>query len=474
MAGTGKTCIALTLCQKLRNEPAILLGGTFFCSRIVDAPARAAVENIIPTLAVLLARAAPECGERLVAELKSYSDVAKMTIPVQGENLFVKPLEAWDHRDRQIVFVIDALDECRDKDQLVQLLEAMATFASRAGPVRFIVTARPDPRIRVVRMENIALCSQIELYALDQKEVAADIRLVLHETFKKAPNRTFYTDDDLDALTERAGGLFIFASVAAEYICETNSPDRLNIVKKKAFIDHLAAKRLEKMYEVVLEEAFGPVRSGPHELDGPCKIISAILASRESLSVSTLTKLLDVSKDQVQGALDRLHAVMFIPKHGEEGAPHFLHTTFVDFVAARAKMQLIQINELSGHIVLAKACLRLFTKDLHFDMSQNLSPRDDCWPTKGVKVSRWLYYACQHWVYHAYGERTLTTGISDDLINLALRSTFLFWLEVFSILKRVDLVLKQLNHATARTVRGGVGEFDTNPDAAAAQSYRSR
>jgi len=33
MAGTGKTAIAVSLCQMLRMDPSVVLGGGFFCSR---------------------------------------------------------------------------------------------------------------------------------------------------------------------------------------------------------------------------------------------------------------------------------------------------------------------------------------------------------------------------------------------------------------------------------------------------------
>ena len=65
MAGTGKTTIALTLCEKLVGEPAVILGGTFFCSRSAGVIDRTDAQRIVPTLAMLLARQVPDYARAL-------------------------------------------------------------------------------------------------------------------------------------------------------------------------------------------------------------------------------------------------------------------------------------------------------------------------------------------------------------------------------------------------------------------------
>jgi len=114
MAGTGKTSIALTLCRRLAEVHVVLLGGTFFCSRSAGSIDRTDARRIIPTLAILLARQLRLYAQALAAELKKDPDLGSKVAGLQVQGLLTKLLESVGSLDKQIVFVIDALDECSD------------------------------------------------------------------------------------------------------------------------------------------------------------------------------------------------------------------------------------------------------------------------------------------------------------------------------------------------------------------------
>ena len=218
MANSGKTSIALTLCQRLRNDPAVIFGGAFFCSCVANGPARMVVENIVPTLACLLVHTVPECARPLAGELED-AGLVHMSIQAQVEGLLAKPLESLQSFDRPLVFIIDALDQCSGRKQIVELLEAIVQFKVPA-PVKFLVTTRPDLQIRML---NPSRCSRIELHALDQKEDTADIQPLLRENSAAWSNSARYTDADLHEFAKPADGRMVSAGVAPKCLPEVRS-----------------------------------------------------------------------------------------------------------------------------------------------------------------------------------------------------------------------------------------------------------
>jgi len=222
MANSGKTSIALTLCQRLRNDPTVLFGGAFFCSCVANGPARMVVENIVPTLACLLVHTVPECARPLAAELEKDAGLVHMSIQGQVEGLLANPLESLQSLDRPLVFIIDALDQCSGRKQIVELLEAIVQFKVTM-PVKFLVTTRPDSHIRKVCMSNPSLCSRIELHAHDPKEDIADIQPLLQENSRAWSNSARYTDANLHELAEPADGRMIYAGVTSKCLPEVRS-----------------------------------------------------------------------------------------------------------------------------------------------------------------------------------------------------------------------------------------------------------
>jgi len=130
MAGTGKTSIAVTLSRMLQKEPAVVMGGGFFCSRSAGYIARTDVRRILPTLAGLLAGKSPEFARTLAVELEKDPRVGHKPVADQIGPLLQKPIAALSGMTIPLVFVIDALDECHDQTELAQLIKDIAEFES--------------------------------------------------------------------------------------------------------------------------------------------------------------------------------------------------------------------------------------------------------------------------------------------------------------------------------------------------------
>jgi hypothetical protein len=143
MAGTGKTTIAYTLCEK--PNAAHQLGASFFCSR--SFPDCRDARRIVPTIAYQLARFSHPLPEALCQVLAIESDASAYNILEQFEKLLRNPLlEVKQTFPDEVVVVIDALDECADAKSVKPLLDMLFRYITDR-PIKFFVTCRPEPSV---------------------------------------------------------------------------------------------------------------------------------------------------------------------------------------------------------------------------------------------------------------------------------------------------------------------------------------
>jgi hypothetical protein len=93
-------------------------------------------------------------------------------------------------------------------------------------------------------------------------------------------------------------------------------------------------KKLDEIYLTILTDSIsGEYDEGEEEeLCGIFKqIIGSIVTTFEALFAGALTKLLEISKEEVHQTLHDLHSVLKIPKDSEEPI-HLLHPSFRDLL----------------------------------------------------------------------------------------------------------------------------------------------
>jgi len=456
MTGTGKTSIAWSICERVRAENTLCLGGSFFCSRSKGSAAQRDVRCVIPTVAQMLARQSDEFAAALAAELMEEPDLAYKQVNVQVERLLRKPLAALSPSPQSVVFVVDALDECGDQPTTTtssynsethtavgEMLEALIDFSRSSAnvPVRFIVTSRLETHIRETSITDVKVTSALHIHTIDKRRVTNDIHLYISETFSKASaTEPWFTDSDIEILAALADGLFIFAATATKYILgggrglrEKRLNDLVSLLQAKpgGFTVH----PLDLMYSLILMEASRSDMVKPNELQQILKVVAAILSTRMALSINALSMLLDLSPEDIRGCLDRLHAVVYLPEDNHDASLRTLHASFDDYLFTRAAPE-IRIPATLGHNELAHGCLRRMAQhDLDFNISRTPSSYEPNPQTDPDWISLSLRYACLHWAHHIQSAAVQPT--LDEAVNTIFRPKFLFWLEVLSVLGEV-------------------------------------
>ncbi|KAH7339348.1 hypothetical protein B0J17DRAFT_357881 [Rhizoctonia solani] len=182
MAGTGKTTISYSLCKQLQDSGR--LAASFFCTRVL--PECRHAERIIPSIAYQFARFSRPFRFALSTVLMTDPDAHARLPSLQFETLIVKPLlnirekstsptnppgksidlenpsaqnkppegsSVTDTLPENLVVVIDALDECQNKEVTRQVLKLLLS-KPQSLPVKFVVSSRPEPEIREPMIEQ--------------------------------------------------------------------------------------------------------------------------------------------------------------------------------------------------------------------------------------------------------------------------------------------------------------------------------
>jgi len=438
LAGTGKTSIAITLCRMLQADPGVLLGGAFFCSRIANVSEQMDARCILPTLAVALAEQWPSFAAALAQMLNTDSRAALKPIGLQIASLIQQPMTGITAPYCPIVFVIDALDECNDENEVKRLLQAISTSGCCAT-VKFILTSRPETHIHASPISSTNNNSILRLHTIDTAEVTEDIRLYINDAFSWQPlDESWHTESEVAVLATRAEGLFIFASTIVSYILDSGSPARrrtrlqniLSAVNTTAAIGPLDA-----MYELVLNRAASPHRTDTDEIEEMKVVLACILVTNAPLSVRALAELLNCPIANLHESLRRLHAVIHVPDDHDQPGLRTLHASFGDYLLERAADR-IRISRSKGDEALARGCLHIMQQRLHFNVSQSRSSYEPNLPTTLDNISLSLMYACTQWVHHVLKLSPAVTF--DSEICEIFWPRFLFWLEVMSVLGQVQ------------------------------------
>ncbi|KAJ7430063.1 hypothetical protein B0H11DRAFT_1839265, partial [Mycena galericulata] len=448
MAGTGKSAIARSFCRMLREDKQ--LGGSFFCLR-GDAN-RANTKHILTTLAVHLASQDPAYKWALLAALDR-GITWNANLQIQVENLLEKPLRiAQGSGPSALVLVIDALDELEDEDTTKDLLRRLIAAVPNLS-IKLFVTSRPERHIRPQFANPADFRRVLRLHDIEDNIVTADISLYLTTRLAsiRAENSsilppTWASHADVEALTRRAGRLFIYASTAVKYIGENPRARLRTLISIKVDTKGPLTKPLDDLYRHILSDAVDMDRHESEEIALTKQILAAILTVGQPVSVATLSGLLGVPAWEVRAMLDRLHAVIHVPAGDNNSVLSTFHASFGDFLTTMGRTSdEMLINPPAAHAALFSDCIRIMDSELHFNVSNcptSYFPNRD----HKLTIPALLQYVCLYWPHHI-AAASFTLSQLDSLQDVFMPK-LLFWVEVLSAINKAsaasNLVMKAL------------------------------
>jgi hypothetical protein len=366
------------------------------------------------------------------------------------DKLIVQPLR---ESGVSTVVVIDALDECRDKEPASAILSVLGRLVSKVPKVKFFLTGRPEPRIREgFRLPLLAEATDIFLlHDVKPSLVNKDIRLYFEQSFCDLALRrqgldNWPTEEQLDFLCERAAGLFVYAVATVKFIGGQNSNPRKRLdillrmpksTAQEGKIKFNENTTLDSLYTSILKEAFSD--DDPEDDPKVRSVLGAVVLAANPLSPSNIATLLGFDNEDVTPFLSSVHSLLILQEDANHPVRPF-HKSFPDFITdpTRCINQRFHIFPPNHHLQLLIGCLGLMDRELERNMCKLPeatinSEVGDLQYRAEQHISTALQYACKSWHKHFTGDMVHQPKFTSALCRF-LEKKFLFWLEVLSVL----------------------------------------
>ncbi|KAK1228252.1 hypothetical protein PQX77_008707 [Marasmius sp. AFHP31] len=243
-AGVGKSAIAQTICENLREKSQ--LAASFFFSR--NDSSRSTLDPFIPTVAYQLATSPPLRKAGLSSPLddvarQSPNGVEGMNFKEQFQSLVFQPcvqINARKWKTLPKLVVIDGLDECmgsigvnptgpaQAQETLLSIIHK-ATSAESPLPLQFMIFSRPEPKIRDF-FQNIPVSHKSVDMRNFRAQADSDVRKYLQKKFADLPDSQpellmvgrWPGEQAVERLVFKADGHFIYVVTAMKYITADN------------------------------------------------------------------------------------------------------------------------------------------------------------------------------------------------------------------------------------------------------------
>ena len=382
-AGMGKSVISAVICKRMQE--AGRLSGGHFCQ--YNSVRYCKPQLMIQSLACHLSHALPGYKQALVEQLSRNlgTDFNNMGVEELFALLFKEPLSAVGDPGRNMLMVIDGLDESEYQGRN-ELLDVIASqFCTLPIWIRFLVTTRPALNIA----EKLKHLKPLELKAND-KENLEDVRvfcLKRLEHMVKPAN----VDEFVERVVLKSEGLMLYthflilsitenASIFHEEDLVGSSPLGISSI----YHSYFKRLELELLKELdIKEEQF-------------LNLLSAITTSREPLPVGFVSKVLvpstnsPLTRRKVLRALNSVSALLPV----RDDCVHVIHKSVQDWltdVSSYGEHEFI-VDENEGHRILAALCT---------DELENLKLKG----VRNIQFSATERYAVYHAAHHMLHER---------------------------------------------------------------------
>ena len=478
LAGIGKSTVARTVAQEMHRRG--LLGASFFFSRSEDD--RKSAKLLFGTIAFQLSQYSQEIALRIGEALGQKPDASGKQLQDQLRDLIIQPLQSCEKASKStILILIDALDEC-DSQDAERLLSLFLREIHKVPNLKIFFTTRSERHILnlLLRYKSHQL---YRLHDIESSVVEGDVRrYLLHELSSQAveaalpelePPPWTPSSSELNTLINAADKLFIIASTSIKFLLDDircNPKAQMRDLMKaitagKTGITPL--NTLDGVYSQILSIAI-PSNSFPDILSRFHSVVGTIVLLRDPLPVRPLAILLQTDTNDVKGALVHLQSIIFLTE--PEDTPRIYHKSFPDFITNAKRCShdpRFHVSIVAQHAYIARNCFRVMDEQLCANICGLKFPEkyldnNEIQHLLSDRISRELQYACLHWATHLFSAEK-----DDDLFARLEKFSFthlLHWLEVLSLIGRLEVGYIALDHAKRFAVGGFTRTHQTVSD----------
>ncbi|CAE6498821.1 unnamed protein product [Rhizoctonia solani] len=444
-AGMGKTSIAASICQRLDGMQA--LACSFFCRR--DDPNYRNPLRLINNLVHEFANRCPPYAKEVASAIRANRTICIAHFGIRYEGLVLGPLKRLKSLSppTPLVVVVDALDECGDYESRGKVLRVLYDISQLAPWLKVIFTARPDSHLLEVFRNH---CPREPIVHLQTYDASDDIHTYVQAHLGALSTKEQWPDTSIGQLCEMSQGVFLWAALATKYIKRSTIPalSRLQQIlgnHKSPVTDHF-----DELYTTALNSAMNDHNADTKQ--AYTHSIGSILATLEcaSIPIPDLQYLLVAEGRIGEGTLERVvTAVAPLFLTIDDQCVRLYHSSFKDFIADPTRSRDFHIKLQQYNSDLTKACLTVMQRDLQFNIcgleTSHLLNNEvpDLRRRIRSRVGTALKYACVHWIdyFVAFPNQSLIEALKCFFNG----PQFIYWIEIFSLLGRLDVASSSLS-----------------------------
>ena len=377
-AGMGKSVISAVICKRMQK--AGRLSGSHFCQHN-----NARYRNpqlMLQSLACHLCHALTEYKQALVKQLSRNlgKDLNIMGVEELFALLFKEPLSTVADPGKNMLMVIDGLDESEFQERN-ELLDVIANhFCKLPCWIRFLCTTRPERNIA----EALKLLKPFQLEPTEEENVQ-DIKLFLEKRIQYIM-RQYNNEAIVKKLVEKSEGLMLYAYFLLSFIEKNVS------VLDKGDLDGSLPSAISSVYHSYFKRLENELikELGVKE-ENFLNLLCAVTASREPLPVGFVSKVLVPSANSPVARRKVLKAIgsgsSLLPVR--DGCLHVIHKSVKDWLTDTSCYgeHDFTVDEKEGQRILASLCS---------DELDNLKQRG----VQDTELSSTVKYALSHGVRH--------------------------------------------------------------------------
>ena len=416
---TGKSALARSIADILTNSGLVVM--SYFISRSI--PQSRKTERLVHTLAYQLAKYDAVICERLLATFTSDPGLLQHSVDDQVQRLLLDPLiSAHGTMSSPPMIIIDGLDEAEDAQTLLsEVIEPLAlALVSLSRRTKLIVSSREFNALRIARSRG-RLEGAVDvkwLHKINETTVRIDMRMFIADGLGRLAERadlgpTWPEAAQIDALTDRAGSLFIYATTVLQFLAEEQYSPKIRLEQLLSSNRQLAISangspfaKLDELYHEVLLSFVGATRLSPEsDLTKRLRmVLAAVVYSTEPMSTRMLSSILSIHLADLEPIIRGLAAIWVIPQDRDD-LLLVHHQSFSEFIsdATRCTEACFCVTPIVAHQILATACLLKMAQGLRRDLCNLIEPGAPlpCFETYSLgiieeSVEPALRYACLH------------------------------------------------------------------------------
>lgn len=436
VAGSGKSSIANTVGEICHRQNRLGSSFVFIANRADRQP-----HHLLSTIARDLADFDPLWKCSLSIVIKNRSLRTTESIPDQFRYFLLEPAKQLSLVG-PVTIVVDALDESGDKKSRAELLSIFSSKISELPPnFRILITSRPEPDIQAALFNNPHIICQ---YMEDIDNTHQDIAI-----FVRGQLSTFTSTDFEFAkpqLAEKSDGLFQWAATACRFITDDDSLQ--TPYERLAVVLSLTDQHLDALYIEILTRSVKTSNSGinPDIMNRFKRVLGTIIQAEAPVSIADIFELCSDLEGCTQDAV--LHILKplgsLLSGVGREFTPiRPLHASFKDFLVDRDRSEALYIDPKEQQRYTLLACLRIMKSGLRFNIcdletSHLLNDEVSDLSSRVEKnIPSYLSYVCRFWAFHLTATPFEKYILGE--IRQFLKTYFLYWIEVLSLIKEVDI-----------------------------------